>query len=201
MVLYEFMVPDPMYLQREYLEALKESMEMAKKLECPTLITQASYDSDSERKGITRGEHRKALLDTMRKAGEILEKSDITLVVEPLNILVDHPGYHLITCEDASALIDQIKSPNVKLLFDIYHQQITEGNLIRNITENIDKIGHFHAAGQPGRTELTQGEIHYRHVFEAIRELGYDRYVGLEYMTAKDPVPGLVKTREEILVD
>lgn len=76
-----------------------------------------------------------------------------------MNILVDHPSYHLITCEDASALIDQIKSPNVKLLFDIYHQQITEGNLIRNITENIDKIGHFHAAGHPGRTELNQGEI------------------------------------------
>jgi len=84
---------------------------------------------------------------------------------------------------DAFGLVGEIGSPNVKILFDIYHQQITEGNLISNITEHIDRIGHFHAAGNPGRTEITKGEICYRNVFTAIKEAGYEGYIGLEYMT------------------
>ena len=69
-----------------------------------------------------------------------------------------------------------------------------------NITDNIEKIGHFHAAGNPGRCEITKGEINYRHVFEAISRLDYDRYVGLEYMTDENPVPGLIETKTNILV-
>ena len=95
----------------------------------------------------------------MRKAAEIVEKENMNLVIEPLNLLVNHPGYHLSTSEDSFDVIDKIGSDNVKILFDIYHQQITEGNLIQNITENINKIGHFHAAGNPGRNEITKGEI------------------------------------------
>ena len=136
----------------------------------------------------------------MRKAAEIVEKENMNLVIEPLNLLVNHPGYHLSTSEDSFDVIDKIGSDNVKILFDIYHQQITEGNLIQNITENINKIGHFHAAGNPGRNEITKGEIAYRHVFEAIDKLGYDRYIGLEYMTENDPVPGLIEARETILI-
>ena len=143
---------------------------------------------------------RVALLDIMRRAAEFVEKEGITLVIEPLNTKVNHPGYHLSTSEDSFDLIDRIGSKQVKILFDIYHQQITEGDLIRNITENIDKIGHFHAAGNPGRNEITKGEIAYRHVFEAIKALGYDRYVGLEYMVDCDPLPGLIEARETVLV-
>ena len=97
-----------------------------------------------------------------------------------------------------ASLVDGLKaaapvdSPNVKVVFDIYHQQISEGQLIANITNNIDKIGHFHAAGNPGRNELDRGEIHYPQVFEAIQETTFDGYVGLEYWPVKDTETGLV---------
>jgi len=196
----KFINPGDISLQKDYLEGLKESIEVAKSLACPSLIAQAGWEFDSFKNEITRKEHRKAFLDTMCKAGEIIKDADMTLVIEPLNLLVNHPGYHLSTSEDAFDVIDKIGNPNVKILFDIYHQQITEGNLIMNITENIDKIGHFHAAGNPGRNEITKGEINYRHVFEAIKALGYEKYIGLEYMTEEDPVPGLVEAKTKVLV-
>ncbi|HHV12156.1 MAG TPA: TIM barrel protein [Clostridiales bacterium] len=196
----KFVNPGDRELQAEYLQGLRESISMAKGLDCPTLIGQAGWEFDSFKKEITRKQHRAAFLDTMKRAAEILEKENMNLVIEPLNLLVNHPGYHLSTSGDAFEVIDKIGSPRVKVLFDIYHQQITEGNLIRNITENIDKIGHFHAAGNPGRNEVTKGEINYRYVFEAISKTSFDGFIGLEYMTDGDPVPGLVEAREKILV-
>lgn len=195
----KFINPGDISLQQEYLDGLKESIEVAKKLECDTIIAQAGWDHESAAKEITREQHRKALIDTMRKAAKIMEENNMTLIIEPLNLLVNHPGYHLSTSADSFDLIDKIGSPNVKILFDIYHQQITEGNLIMNITNNIDKIGHFHAAGNPGRNEITKGEINYRHVFEAISKLGYDRYIGLEYLTDVDPVPGLIEAKQVLV--
>lgn len=196
----KFINPGDKELQNDYLEGLKQSIEAAKKLECSTLIAQAGWEFESFHKEITRKEHRKIFLDTMQRAAKLAEKEEMTLVIEPLNLLVDHPGYHLSTSEDSFEVIDKIGSKNVKILFDIYHQQITEGNLIRNITENIDKIGHFHAAGNPGRNEITRGEIHYRHIFEEIKKLGYERYIGLEYMTDQEPLQGLKDARSQILV-
>lgn len=196
----KFVNPGDISLQGAYLDGLKESIDVAGTLGCKTLIAQAGWEFESFRKEITRKQHRRTFLDTMRKAAELVEKAGMTLVIEPLNVLVNHPGYHLSTSTDAFSVIDQIGSPNVKILFDIYHQQITEGNLVMNITENIQKIGHFHAAGNPGRNEITKGEIDYRHVFEAIAKLDYDGFIGLEYMTDEDPLPGLIEARKRILV-
>lgn len=187
-------------LQKEYLKELGEAVRTAQKLNGKTLIVQAGWEYDSFAKNITWREHRRCFLDTMKKAAGIAEEKGITLVIEPLNVLVDHPGYHLSSSQDAFAVIDAIGSDHVKVLFDIYHQQITEGNLLMNITENIEKIGHFHAAGNPGRHELTKGEINYRHVFEEIARLGYDGYTGLEYMPKEDPVMGLKEAKDRILV-
>ncbi len=187
-------------LQKDYLEGFKESVEAAKKLDCSTLIAQAGWEFDSFKKEITWKEHRKALIDTMQKSAEIAKDAGVTIVIEPLNTKVNHPGYHLSTSDDSFALIDRIGCSNVKILFDIYHQQITEGNLIMNIKENIDKIGHFHAAGNPGRNEITKGEIYYKHVFEEIAKTDYNGYIGLEYMVDYDPVPGLKEAREKVLV-
>lgn len=196
----KFVNPGDKELQADYLQGLKESIAVAKQLSCKTLIAQAGWEFDSFPKEITRKEHRKAFLDTMRQAAELMEKEQMTLVIEPLNNLVNHPGYHLSASEDAFDVIDRIGSSRVKILFDIYHQQITEGNLMMNITENINKIGHFHAAGNPGRNEITKGEINYTHVFECIDGLGYDGYIGLEYMPEDDVVSGLVEARQKVLV-
>ncbi len=113
------------------------------------------------------------------------------LVFEPLNTLVDHKGYYLYSSEEAFRIADQVNSPKVKVLYDIYHQQITEGHLIKRITKNIDKIGHFHAAGNPGRHELYFGEINYSEVFKAIDETGYTGSIGLEYFPIEEPEKGI----------
>ena len=121
----------------------------------------------------------------------IAEEEGIMIVVEPLNILVNHMGYYLVTTEDAVRMIKAIDSPNCKILFDIYHQQISEGNVIRNIKDNIDLIGHFHIGDNPGRNEPGTGEINYENVFRAIRDTGYDRYLAFECGRTV-PVPELM---------
>ena len=109
-----------------------------------------------------------------------LKDAGVTIVLEPLNILVDHAGHFLTTSKEAFEMVKEVNNPYVKVLFDIYHQQITEGNVIRNITENIDLIGHFHIADNPDRNEPGTGEINYINVFKAIKKAGYDRYLAFE---------------------
>ena len=170
-----------------YLAGLAESIEAAKRFDCKTLVSQVGdlmQDSD-------RVAQHESLVDGLRAAAPMLEKAGITLVIEPLNEKVDHPGYYLITSDEAFEIVNKVGSPNIKVVFDIYHQQISEGNLIPNITSNIEKIGHFHAAGHPGRNELSSGEINYQEVFAAIKRTGYEGYIGLEYWPKHDPAEGL----------
>ncbi len=176
----------------EYLTGLKESIAAAKAMDCPTLISQVG----DFRPNVPRAEQHASLVDGLKEAAPMLEEAGVTLVFEPLNELVDHAGYYLIRSDEAFEIVDEVDSPRVKVVFDIYHQQISEGHLIHNIKTNIDKIAHFHAAGNPGRHELTVGEIHYPSVFEAIQETDYQEYVGLEYWPVKDPADGLREVTE-----
>ncbi len=127
-------------------------------------------------------------IDGLTAAAPLLEAAGIVLVVEPLNELIDHQGYFLVKSEEAFDIIQQVGSPNIKILFDIYHQQISEGNLINNILPNIEYIGHFHAAGNPGRNELQSGEINYPQVFAAIRKSNFTGHVGLEYWPSSENI-------------
>jgi hydroxypyruvate isomerase len=102
-------------------------------------------------------------------------------VVEPLNVHVDHAGNYLDSSAEAADIVRKIDSPNFKLLYDVYHMQIMEGNIIANITKNIDIIGHFHSAGVPGRHELNIGELNYLNIVKQIDALGYKGKFGLEY--------------------
>ncbi|MCR9116390.1 MAG: TIM barrel protein [bacterium] len=173
--------------RNDYLQGLEESIAAASQLNCPTLISQVG----DFRPGVSRDEQHACLVAGLKQAAPILESAGVTLVIEPLNELVDHAGYYLTRSDEAFEIIDEVGSDHVKVVFDIYHQQITEGHLINNITTNIAKIGHFHAAGNPGRHELNNGEIDYRAVFDAIKNTGYDHYVGLEYWPIESPLIGL----------
>ncbi|MGI9471884.1 MAG: hydroxypyruvate isomerase family protein [Rubripirellula sp.] len=173
----------------EYLAGLEASIGAAQRLQCNTLISQVG----DALPGIPRGPQHQSLVDGLRQAAPMLEAAGITLVIEPLNELIDHAGYYLVRSDEAFQIIDEVDSPNVKIVYDIYHQQISEGQLIANLTANIDKIAHFHAAGNPGRNELTIGELHYPSIFKAIADTNYDGFVGLEYWPANDPLAGLVE--------
>lgn len=172
-----------------YLKGLAESLAAADVLDCPVLISQVG----DFRVGIAREEQHACLVQGLQAAAQLLTNANITLAIEPLNVLVDHAGYYLIRSDEAFQIVEEVNSPNVKVTFDLYHQQISEGHLIHNAVSNVDKIAHFHAAGNPGRHELTRGEIHYPAIFEAIRNTTYDGYVGLEYWPLDTPESGLLE--------
>jgi hydroxypyruvate isomerase len=162
-----------------FLRELEASIEPAKKMDCRQLVVLTG----NELGGIPRSEQMANAVAALREAAPLLEKNGVTAIIEILNTYVNHAGYFLYLVRDGAELVDRVGSPNVKLLFDIYHVQIMEGNLIENIRMNIDRIGHFHVGDVPGRHEPGTGEINYRNVFKAIYELG-DRFQGsvaLEY--------------------
>lgn len=161
----------------EFLEAVRASVDVAAELGTKTLIV----TTGNEIPELSRGEQRESIIAALTEAAPIVEASGITLVLEPLNTLVDHPGYFLSSSKEAFSIVGEIGSPNVKILYDIYHQQIMEGNVISTIETNIDKIGHFHVADVPGRHEPGTGELNYRNIFKHIERSGYQGYVGLEF--------------------
>lgn len=173
-------------VRQEYIEGLKRTIEAAKKVGCKCIISQTGAELP-----IDRREQYSSLVDGLKACVPYLEESGIVLVVEPLNTRVDHEGYYLSRSDEAYAIMKEVNSPYVKMLFDIYHQQITEGDLIRRIQEYIPYIGHFHAAGNPGRHELYHSEVDYGKVFEAIKATGYDGYMGLEYFPLDEQSKGI----------
>ncbi|NLP47421.1 MAG: TIM barrel protein [Clostridiales bacterium] len=168
----------------------EESVKVARDLGVPALI----ITTGQERLDISRREQRDYLVSSLKAAAPVFEAAGITAVLEPLNILQDHKGYFLSSGYEAFDIIREVGSPRVKLLYDIYHQQITEGNLIPNIRKNIDLIGHFHVADNPGRHEPGTGEINYKNVFAAIDALGYEGIIGLEYSPTIDSASALKST-------
>jgi hydroxypyruvate isomerase len=174
-----------------YLEGLKESIAAAKKLGSKTLISQVGSDT-----GAVRAFQHRSAAAGLRAVAPLLEESNITLLIEPLNGRIDHTGTFLESSDEGFELVEESGSKNIKLLFDIYHQQITEGDIIRRITANISRIGHFHAAGCPGRHELFTGELNYRNIFKAIDEAGYSLFTGLEYFPEGDAAAGLKQIRD-----
>lgn len=163
--------------QSKWSESAEKSIEAAKKLDCNRLL----LTTGNELEDVTRAEQHESIVNALKSVAKLLEDAGIILTLEPLNILVNHPGYYLYSSAEGFEILDEVGSPNIKLLYDIYHQQITEGNLIATIEANIEKIGHFHVADVPGRHEPGTGEINYRNVFKAISESSYDGYVGLEF--------------------
>ncbi len=159
-----------------FIESFKESIEAAHALGCPNICA----TTGNERFDVSREEQFKICVETLSILGEMAAKEGIQIVLEPLNILVNHMGYFLVTTKEAVRMIQEVNNPAVKILFDIYHQQISEGNVIRNATENIDLIGHFHIGDNPGRKEPGTGEINYANVFKAIKETGYNKFLAFE---------------------
>ena len=138
-----------------------------------------------------------ATADGLRRVAPYAEEKGINLNLELLNSKVDHPGYQCDHTAWGVAVCERVNSPSVKLLYDIYHMAIMEGDLIRTIRDNIRWIGHFHTAGNPGRHDLDDAqELNYRGICRAIAETGYDLFVGHEYKPKGDPVESLRTTFE-----
>lgn len=113
---------------------------------------------------------------------DIAKESDIILNLEPLNVIVDHRGYFLRNSSMGFNILKAINSKNIKILYDIYHMQIMEDNIIRNIEENVDLIGHIHIADVSGRHEPRTGELNFSNILRALEKIGYNGYIGFEYI-------------------
>lgn len=164
--------------QAAFLEGLKETVAYAQALDCPVIIGQTG----ALLPGVARAEQEKRILDTLNKAARVLEGSGCVLAVEPLNTQIDHKGYFLDRAQDAFRLARAVDSPQIRVLYDIYHQHITEGAPIHDLLDNLDLIAHVHLAGHPGRHEpWLPNEIDTNGLLRAIDAAGYTGYIGLEY--------------------
>lgn len=170
----------------------EKMLSFANAINCPKGIILSGMTQNN----LTTEQMNENLSTAFGKAATMAEKAGVVLVIEPLNSLVDHGGYYLDKTQQAVEIIRQIKSPNLKLLFDVYHMQIMQGNILDFIEKNIDIIGHFHSAGVPGRAELFDTEINYPAIIKKIDELGYDGCFGLEYFPKLDDTESLKRTLE-----
>ncbi len=178
--------------RKTFVSDIQASVAAAKRLGSKTLIVTTGLED----KNMPRSEQHANYVAALKAAAPFAEQAGVTLVLEPLNTKVDHPGYYLQTAKEGFEMLDEVGSPSVKMLFDIYHHQIMEGNVIQDITKNIAKIAHFHVADVPGRHEPGTGEINYASVFRAIAATGYQGFVGLEFKpsgSAEDALRNVLK--------
>lgn len=172
-------------------DELKTSIDLAAEHDIPGLIC-FSGDRQPHQTELQAIE---AVADGFRRVAPYAERRGVNLNMELLNSKVDHPGYQCDHTAWGVAVCERVNSPRVKLLYDIYHMQIMEGDVIRTIRENIRWIGHFHTAGNPGRNDMddTQ-ELNYAGICGAIAETGYDLYVGHEFRPKGDLIEALRRT-------
>jgi len=130
----------------------------------------------------------------LNRVKALAEDKGINICMELLNSKVNHPDYQCDHTAWGVEVMKRVNSPRVKLLYDIYHMQIMEGDIIRTIRDNIQYIGHFHTAGNPGRHEIDETqELNYRPIAQAIVDAGYTGYLAHEYSPLKDPLTSLDK--------
>jgi len=135
-------------------------------------------------------------IEALKRAGDIAGKTRMVLVLEPLNIRVDHAGYFVVFSDHAHQIVSAVNHPNVRILFDIYHQQISEGNVINHFRKYWDSIGYFQVGDVQGRREPETGEVNWKNVFKAIHEKGYEGILGMEHGLSVAGMDGLKKCFE-----
>ncbi len=175
----------------QFLKEIEESVEVAKRVNARWMTVVPGFvdlrkDMDYQTANV---------VNALRRACEILEPHKLTIVLEPLNFR-DHPGLFLNKISQGFAICKAVNSPSCKILDDLYHQQIHEGNLIPNIDLAWDEIGYFQMGDNPGRKEPTTGEINYLNVFKHIHKKGYTGIMGMEHGNS---IPG--KEGEQALIE
>ena len=171
---------------------LERSIEAAAEAGCPNLIVTVG----PEQEGHSRDEQHDAIVEALDRVAETAADAGVTLGVEPLNTAVDHPGYYLSSASEGREIVRAVDSPAVGLLFDVYHQQITEGDVTRGLTESVDDLTYVHLADNPGRNEPGTGELNYETILSALREAGYDGYVGCEFSPVGDDAAAVEHCRK-----
>jgi hydroxypyruvate isomerase len=177
-----------------FLQNLREFIATMKELECTRLVLQTGNAVP----GLSREAMRANCIETLKRGGDIAAQNGIELLVENIDP-EENPKYFLTSSADGFEIVRSVANPHVKFLYDFFHEQIAEGNLIAKLGKNLDLIGLVHVADVPGRHEPGTGEIHYPNIYRKLGELGYDRYVAMEFLPTSEPVAALSAAREMAL--
>lgn len=176
--------------QRRQLEDdILRAASLAVDLSCANLIVH----SGKLLSDVPRAQQHANILESLQMILPIAQDANVTILLEPRNP-IDEPGNYLIFSNEGFQIIRTINSPNIRLLFNIYHQQMSEGNITARLSKNIDLIGHIRVADVPGRHEPGTGEINYRYIFRVLRQLGYRGYIGLDYV----PLAGSARSLQAV---
>ncbi|MRI00112.1 TIM barrel protein [Kriegella sp. EG-1] len=177
--------------REEFLSFCKQSVEVAKRVNAKWMTVVPGKIAPK----INMGYQTANVVETLKQASAIFEPHNLTMVLEPLNFF-NHPGCFLTESPQAYEICKAVDSPSCKILFDIYHQQIQEGNLIPNMEACWDEIAYIQIGDNPGRKEPTSGEINYKNVLKFIHSKEYNGILGMEHKNSK---PG--KVGEQVVID
>ncbi len=174
-----------------YVEGVRESVEIARELGVKRLflmsdILRADRTVAAAPYPITEEEKVQASIMVLKDLIPISEEADITFLIEPLNTKVDHKGYSLCRSDLGMKIIQNVSHPGIRLLYDAYHMQIMEGNIIDTIRKGSDTFRYFHIADVPGRNQPGTGELNYINIIKVLSESGYDGPVGFEFGNKDD---------------
>ncbi len=161
-----------------FVKAVEEGCQAAKKLHCKLMCVVAGDDIP----GMSQAQMHANVVAGLKRGAPIAEANDVTMILEPMNIRVDHKGHCLYGSAPAIRICNEVNSSHVKINWDLYHMHITEGDLCGHLREGFaaKRIGYIQLADHPGRHEPGTGEIHYNRVLKELQSLGYHGYVGLE---------------------
>ncbi len=163
--------------EAEFDAGLDRAIEYAQALDCPRVHLMAGLLADES----NRARQHASYVANLRRAARRLAQHGLTAVIEPINPR-DVPGYLINSQAQGHAIVDEVGEPNLKVQMDLYHCQIVEGDLATKIRSYLPRVGHVQIAGVPGRHEPDVGEINYPYLFALLDELGYDGWIGCEYV-------------------
>ena len=173
-----------------FMTQFAEHLQAARELQCPQVILLSGKRIES----LSPQAQQTAAIETLKRAAEAAAKNQIEIVIEPIDFL-ENPTIFLASVTQAFEIVKTVNAPNVKVLYDLYHEQRSFGNLIEKLVANIDRIGLIHVANVPGRHEPWLGEVDYIAIYKKLAELRYNRWIAMEYYPTSDPLASLKKAR------
>lgn len=177
-----------------FLGDLRNELPIMEKLECPAVIVM----SGNVVPGMPRAQQHASCIEGLKRAAEVVQGRNVRLLLENIDPK-ENPRYYLQSVAEGFEIIRAVGHPQVRFLYDFYHEQIAEGNLIDKLEKNIDLVGLVHIADVPGRHEPGTGEINYENIFKKLAELKYNHYAAMEYLPTYDAVKSLQTEREKAL--
>lgn len=175
----------------EFLEAVRDSLAAARRLGSPPLVVASGFTRD----GVSRAEQHACAVDALRQAAALAQEAGVVLVLEPLNTRVEHPGMFLDSTAEGFDMVEEVGSPNLRLLFDAYHSAVMDEDMEAVLAGRVHLVHHVQFADAPGRHEPGTGAIDWGEAVATLRRLGYDGGVGLEYKPTLPAADSLARTR------